>query len=96
MNECVRFVQVRPTVQDFTQLIHVGPTHTLNFVTLLCFVEIQALHAFKWGGLAQWLAPWTLSRGITGSSPVQVTVRCGIEQVTFPQLNLCILHTFVL
>ena len=43
MNECVRFVQVRPTVQDFTQLIHVGPTHTLNFVTLLCFVELQAL-----------------------------------------------------
>ena len=36
------------------------------------------------GGLGQWLAPRSTGRGVPGSRPSRVVVRCGLEQVTFP------------
>ena len=43
-----------------------------------------------WGGFAQLIVCWSVGQGVPGSSPARVAVRYGLEQVTFPQLNVCI------
>ena len=55
---------------------------------------------FLWSGLAQSVAYWTLGRGVPGSILVVVHcqglgVCCGLEQVTFPQLNVYSVHMFL-
>ena len=43
-------------------------------------IEVYSMHG---GGQAQWLATRTTDQGVPGSRPSRVTVRFGIEQVTF-------------
>ena len=40
-------------------------------------------------------AHWTLGRRVPGSIPVRGVVCCGLEQVTFPQLNVYSVHMFL-
>ena len=48
-----------------------------------------------WSGLAQSVAHRTLGRRVPGSIPVRGVVCCGLEQVTFPQLNVYSVDMFI-
>ena len=49
---------------------------------------VRPLGVGVWSGLAQLVAHRTLGRGVPGSILVRGVVCCGLEQVTFPQLNM--------
>ena len=60
----------------------------VTYAVFLLFIFGQLYRL--WSGLAQWLGPRTKGGGVPGSRPGRVVVRCGLEQVTFPQLRLYI------
>ena len=50
---------------------------------------------FLWSGLAHLVVHQTLGRGVLGSILSGDVVCCGLEQVTFPQLNVYSVHMFL-
>ena len=55
----------------------------LWFYVFACYLTISYSDLDDRGGLVQWLASRTTDKGVPGSRPGCVAVRCGLEQVTF-------------